>query len=98
MKSSNFSILTSRIFPKQLIIFFCSLSVFLLFSSISPAVQIEELLSNGEEGSVEAQFQLGDAYYSGKGIEKRVSGEGIPDHQASMLAGGIKGGYGSLPG
>jgi len=72
VKRSIFPILNSKKSLMPRIILFSLLSVFLLFPSLVPAGQIEELLAQGEEGHVEAQYQLGDAYYSGKGIKKNL--------------------------
>jgi TPR repeat protein/Flp pilus assembly protein TadD len=56
---------------KQAIILFCSL-ILLIFPALSHAGKIDELGSKAEQGQAEAQFNLGDAYYSGKGTGKSL--------------------------
>jgi len=55
---------------KQAIILVYALGFFLLAPSTSPAGKIDDLVSKAEMGQVEAQLQLGDAYYAGKGTRK----------------------------
>jgi TPR repeat protein len=56
-------------FFKHILILFYALSFFLL-PAFSPAGEIDELSSKAEQGHVEAQFKLADAYYSGTGTRK----------------------------
>ena len=56
-------------FFKHALFLFHALS-FLLMPSSSPAGEINELIIKAEQGHVETQFKLGNAYYSGKGAEK----------------------------
>jgi TPR repeat protein len=58
-------------FLKQALILFYAMS-FLLLPSPSPGGEIDELIFKAEQGQVEAQFKLGDAYYFGKGNEKNL--------------------------
>ena len=56
---------------KQALILFYALSFFLA-PALSSAGKIDELSNKAEQGHVEAQFKLGDAYYSGKGTRKNL--------------------------
>lgn len=73
MNRVNFSILSSKKSLTHLSILFYLLIIFLFFPPSSPAEQIDDLLSKGAEGSVEAQLQLGETYYSGKGKDLELS-------------------------
>ena len=57
---------------RKFIFVFCTLSLILNLPSHSSTAQIEDLLEAGETGSVEAQNQLGDAYFSGNGTAKNL--------------------------